>query len=57
MLDFLLLLAIIPFFIAVFYVINKVFSYIWDNENTKGERKEKGVVHDLRDQSGNDKYS
>ncbi|SDB08423.1 hypothetical protein [Butyrivibrio sp. INlla16] len=51
MIDVIAFLAMIPFFLGAFYITNKVFSYIWGIEGSKGERKKKGIVHDLRNKN------
>ncbi|SEM30679.1 hypothetical protein SAMN04487770_13312 [Butyrivibrio sp. ob235] len=51
MIDVIAFLAMIPFFLGAFYITNKVFSYIWGIEGSKGERRKKGIVHDLRNKN------
>ncbi len=51
MLEGIVFIATIPFFLGAFYITNRVFSFIWGIEGPKGERKKKGIVHDLRNTS------
>ena len=50
--DILMVIALIPFFLAGYYVMGHLRYYIRENNKRKHSIMKKGTVHDLRSESG-----
>ena len=50
--DILIVLALIPFLLAGYYIMSHLRYYIRENNKRKHSIMKKGTVHDLRSESG-----